>query len=409
MRWRGEGGFALVLTLSLLALAVVVAVAIAMTARVGSRMAATAELQTQARQNALLGLGVALDQLQTTAGPDGRITAMAGMAGELPQSSFRHWCGVWRVGAAAPEAWLVSGAGNGAVPQLSSERIVIVGTNTVGNPADRTDQELVEVGLVELPETERGGRGRFAYWVGDEGVKVSAVVRGGEAQVAGASGVELRANVRRLVSGSFSAQSAAAAKVESFEQLKQAATGVSLTGSFHALTHRSVALPATAVWGMPSPEGRIVGAFNVNTTSEAAWRAWLEYPDHNDAVFGQTANRTLSGARRIRDLFAQRGRPFASVEELEASGLIQAAFDSASPKITTITAEEFFEELRPVLTTRSDTFRVRAYGEATTGTGGMRAVAYCEAGVQRTAEIVDGAVGRRFVVTYFRWLLPEDV
>lgn len=403
-----EGGFALVLTLSLLALAVVVAVAIAMTARVSSRMAATAELQTQARQNALLGLGVALDQLQTTAGPDDRITAMAGVTGELPQSSFRHWCGVWQAGTVAPEAWLVSAAVNGATPQLSGERIIIVGTNTVGNPADRTDQELVEVGLVELPETERGGRGRFAYWVGDEGVKVSAVVRGGEAQVAGASGAELRANVKRLVSGSFSAQSAAAAKVESFEQLKQAATGVSLTASFHALTHRSVALPATAAWATPSPNGRVVGAFNVNTTSEAAWRAWLEYPDHSNAVFGQTANRTLSGARRIRDLFAQRGRPFGTVEELEASGLIQAAFDSASPKITTITAEEFFRELRPVLTTRSDTFRVRAYGEAMSQIG-RRAVAYCEARVQRTAEIVDGTSGRRFVVTDFRWLLPEDV
>ncbi len=409
MRRRGEGGFALVLTLVLLALAVVVAVAVAMTARVTSRMAATAESQTQARQNALLGLGVALDQLQVAAGPDGRITAMAGMVGEPPQSSFRHWCGVWRVGATMPEAWLASGATDDAMPRLNGERIVIVGTNTVGNPADRTDQELVEVGLVDLADTDRGGRGRFAYWIADEGSKVSAVVRVGEAQVAGASGAELRPNLRRLVGGSFSPTSSTASKMTSFEQLRQAGSGVSLMGAFHAATHRSVALASTAAWGMATPEGWVVGAFNVNTTNEAAWRAWLEFPDHSNAVFGLTANRTLSGARRIRDLFAQRGRPFGSVEELEASGLIQAAFDGASPKITTVTAEEFFEELRPVLTARSDTFRVRAYGEAGAASGSSKAVAYCEAIVQRTGEILDGAAGRRFVVTYFRWLLPEDV
>jgi len=409
VRRRGDGGFALVLTLVLLALAVIVAVAIVLTARMSSRMATTAELQTQARQNALLGLGVALDQLQRTAGPDDRVTAMAGMVGEPTQSALRHWCGVWRVGAAGPEAWLASGAAESAMPQVQGERIVMVGPNTVGSPTDRTDQEVVEVGLVDLPETERGRRGGYAYWVGDEGAKVSAVIRAGEAQVAGASGVELRPNLRRLIGGGYSPQSLAASKVISFEQLRQAGTGVSLTEAFHAVTHRSVVLPATAAWGVPMPDGWVVGAFNINTTNEAAWRAWLEFPDHNNAVFGLTANRTLSAARRIRDLFAARGRPFGSVAELEASGVIQAAFDSASPKVTTLMEEEFFEELRPVLTVRSDTFRVRAYGEAEVGEGAGRAAAYCEAIVQRTDEILDTAEGRRFVVIYFRWLVPEDV
>ena len=409
MTRESSAGFALVLTLSLLALAVVVLVAIASMTRVGARIATTATFQTQAQQNALVGLGVALEQLQRLAGPDDRVTAMAGMTGEAPRSSLRHWCGVWRVGTVAPEAWLVSGAEATATPQLSGERIALVGANTVASPTDRTDQELVEVGLLEIPESAAGAVGRFAYWVGDEGVKVSAIIRAGEEQAAGTSGAELRPNLRRLVGGSFSPQSATAAKVLSLEQLRQAADGVPLASSFHALTHRSVALSSTARHGQPSSDGMVVGAFNVNTTSAAAWRALLEFPADNDSVFALTSSRTLSGARRIRDLFAERGRPFASVEELEASGLLQAAFDSASPKITAIDQSELIAELRPILTVRSDTFRIRAYGEAGWTSGGTRAEAYCEAIVQRTPEITDATLGRRFVIVYFRWLVPDDV
>ena len=81
--------------------------------------------------------------------------------------------------------------------------------------------------------------------------------------------------------------------------------------------------------------------------------------------------------------------------------------------------------LAPVITARSDTFVIRAYGEARQG--GQIARAWCEATVQRTPDYIDGRdapethptdlqkgspndrSGRRFQVISFRWLSPENV
>jgi hypothetical protein len=85
------------------------------------------------------------------------------------------------------------------------------------------------------------------------------------------------------------------------------------------------------------------------------------------------------------------------------------------------------------LTSRSDTFRIRAYGEARDSAGKITATAWCEAVVQRTPEYLDPAdlpeaaenisgrsvpaltsevnkqFGRRMVVTSFRWLSSDEL
>lgn len=361
----------------------------------------------------MLGLAVGIDALQREAGPDDRVTGMAGIAGVPTGSSFRQWCGVWSPNATIPNAWLTSGAGVGNTPSLSGDRVTIVNTHTVGTVTDRTDQELVEVGLVDVPELDGSPRGRFGYWVGDEGVKVSAVVLDSELQYGATSGVRLRPDRRRLTAPSYNPSASTEAKILTFEQTKQVASGVSLTGSFHSMTHSSRALASTAPDGVTRPGYYVVGAFNVNTTSEAAWRAILEYPDSTNPVFGLSSARSLSGGRRIRDLFAQRGRPFSSIHEFVESGLIKEAFDSSSPRITTPTQTEFLTDIGRVLTVRSDTFKVRAYGDALNPvTRSKEAMAFCEAVVQRTPEVIDspsGPLGRKFVVAYFRWLGPDDI
>ena len=79
--------------------------------------------------------------------------------------------------------------------------------------------------------------------------------------------------------------------------------------------------------------------------------------------------------------------------------------------------------LGPMLTARSDTFRIRAYGDSTNvETGKHEDRAWCEAVVERTTEPIhpDGTLlnpdknrtvqfGRRFKVIRFRWLTRDEI
>jgi hypothetical protein len=76
-----------------------------------------------------------------------------------------------------------------------------------------------------------------------------------------------------------------------------------------------------------------------------------------------------------------------------------------------------------VISVRSDTFRIRAYGDARDASGTIIARTYCEAIVQRIPEYVDTAdlpeatatspaniqFGRQFKIVAFRWLNPSEV
>lgn len=84
---------------------------------------------------------------------------------------------------------------------------------------------------------------------------------------------------------------------------------------------------------------------------------------------------------------------------------------------------DILQALGPILTTRSDTFIVRTYGDSRDPlTQKVESRAYCEAVVQRLADPVEGDVdssvdrnsplgnfGRQFKIIKFRWLSPEEV
>ena len=91
-----------------------------------------------------------------------------------------------------------------------------------------------------------------------------------------------------------------------------------------------------------------------------------------------------------------------------------------------LTQGDLLSALAPIATVRGDTFKIRAYGEATSDTGKILAKAWCEAVVQRVPEFVDPAdapatpeadltrpmnqvFGRRFQIVSFRWLNPEEI
>ncbi|WP_035604928.1 hypothetical protein [Haloferula sp. BvORR071] len=92
-----------------------------------------------------------------------------------------------------------------------------------------------------------------------------------------------------------------------------------------------------------------------------------------------------------------------------------------------VTQADLLQVIGPALAARSDTFRVRAYGEATDPvTGAPIARAWCEAIVQRMPEYIDGSdavgdlpaqldskvnqnFGRRFSIISFKWLSSNEI
>lgn len=91
-----------------------------------------------------------------------------------------------------------------------------------------------------------------------------------------------------------------------------------------------------------------------------------------------------------------------------------------------ITQGDLLSAIGSFATVRSDTFRVRAYGDARDKDDKVLARAWCEATIQRFPEFIDSAdkaetasvsltsdankaFGRRFSVVAFRWLHPDEV
>ena len=383
-------GFALVLTLGLLALLVLAIVALGALARVNARVAAGSSAQMQARQNALLALDVALGELQRHAGPDGRLTGMAGVAG-VPAgagNATRHWCGAWN-GDGAWLAWLASGAGGSSLPVPSGElAIPLVSTASVGG--DATDREHVKALRLPLAGVGYDGAlapgGRFAYWVGDEGVKLSCALNDEEAVEQG----KRHALDRQF--GGVPPDSPALARLLSYEQMNFAnATTTQRQGGFHShgLAHRSVV-----------GDSLVAGRLNVNSTSVRYWVG----VGATFARLDPTAMGGVTAAAFGADAAGVAGRPFRTVDDFLAALAPRLSARGLDPTALAVT-------MRAWLCVRSDTFRVRAYGEAPAAgdAEAAGAVAWCEAIVQRTPALGPDGLGRRFVVRSFRWLGRDEL
>ena len=89
-----ERGFALVLTLSIMSFVLLLLMTLVSLAQVETRSANTSLRQLEAQQAALLGLNIAIGELQKTAGPDQRVTANAGIFGTTIKQP--HLLGVWK-------------------------------------------------------------------------------------------------------------------------------------------------------------------------------------------------------------------------------------------------------------------------------------------------------------------------
>lgn len=188
----GNQGFALVVTLSLMILLTVIAVGLLSLSSISLRQSRTSLDMAQAMANARLSLMLAIGQIQMEMGPDTRISVVADqLAGSSPATSAaaenrRQWTGVydaWQTPNAGGldsrptpsfRQWLVSGSPNdlksvnlatssaGAVREM-------VGKGTLGAAAT---VGLVSVPVIEL-KTGSNATSRFAWWVGDQGMKAA--------------------------------------------------------------------------------------------------------------------------------------------------------------------------------------------------------------------------------------------
>ncbi|MEZ0217703.1 MAG: hypothetical protein ACAH89_11255 [Rariglobus sp.] len=227
-RTSGRRGFALLITITLLAFLVLLLVSLSSLTRVETQVADNSKKNTQARQNALFALNLAVAALQKYAGPDQRVTATSSLGDAsnlngVPVSvdGKRHWVGVWgngnassaNTGAPVLLNWLVSGnesasftATNGAPPYSGVAGItfdstspiasltsgsdassslgttaqgwrLLVGANSTGGDVTRyvaAPLVAIEASSAQVPGL--GGNapvtvGRYAWWVGDENVK----------------------------------------------------------------------------------------------------------------------------------------------------------------------------------------------------------------------------------------------
>ncbi len=404
--WRSPRGFALILTLSLLALLVLLTFAISSVSNVDGQVSLVSTFQRQARQNARLGLVVAMGKLQVTAGRSDRFTGMAGITGIPPtiDSPTRYWCGVWERGGRFL-GWLVSG--NDAPAVLGSDVVSLVGGYSVGDAARTTatstssrEKEHVKVPRVTIQNANGITDGHYGFWVGDEGMKISAYVPADEIpHTTGGPMVsdKLNSTQRRLWSTIQSMSVTDRAKFINYEQLVYAGVTPSyLQEPFHFLTLRARFLEGSSY---------VSGRININSASRPLWYSLVS--TYNSITSGARISQIASVGRKLADAMVV--GPFATIGDFENSLLLADALPS------NVTPALFVQTLGGILTTRSDTFRIRAYGDAMNpaDAGDPNAapvsVAYCEAIVQRTHEADPSGSGNRFVITYFRWLGPDDI
>ncbi len=127
--------------------------------------------------------------------------------------------------------------------------------------------------------------------------------------------------------------------------------------------------------------------------------------------------------------------PFKTVADFANAGILQQAIDEVGvtrgvslppinadvPAVSNLylSQGDVLEGLAPFVTVRSDTFIIRACGEAIDPLSGETTRAWCEATVRRTPEQADGSdpmeptvaggLGRRFELVAFRWLDASEV
>ncbi|MBO5740666.1 MAG: hypothetical protein J6R54_01610, partial [Bacteroidaceae bacterium] len=205
---RKKGGFALIATLTLMMLLAMLAVALLSLASTQQRIAMQTVLLAEARQQALVGLDVAISELQVEMGPDRRVSANSGILSDQTGNFPQYVLGVWDSwnGPLYSKShnnraidiqstytkgrdkmfrrWMVSSSDSkrvrslDAVKEISSrrpgKRICMVGEGTLGKTL--SPNYHVYADLVEMPSLAKN-KACFAWWIGGENQKAKISVQ----------------------------------------------------------------------------------------------------------------------------------------------------------------------------------------------------------------------------------------
>ncbi len=143
------------------------------------------------------------------------------------------------------------------------------------------------------------------------------------------------------------------------------------------------------------------------------------------AVSGAIQSAIDASGINVAALASAGGRPTAADPKTPEANPAAAVGSTADGATSVITQADVLTPLAPFVTARSDTFLIRAYGEAIEGATTARA--WCEATIQRKPDFIDPAsprttataslpanssnahFGRRFVIIGFRWLTPNEI
>jgi len=185
---RRRGGFALVVSLALMAFLLLLIVSLTVLVRVEQQASQQQLVQLEARALAHLAAMQALGELQRSAGPDQRVTAGSALLDASPGSptvegvAHPQWTGAWNVegddllnyGDTSGTTERDAGSGN---IQRTPRWLVSRPAGSDPQPRDALPGaaivlEVEEAGLdVEAPYVELDTGRRYAWWIGDEGVK----------------------------------------------------------------------------------------------------------------------------------------------------------------------------------------------------------------------------------------------
>ncbi len=200
-------GFALIATLTLMLLLAMLAVALLSVASTQQRIAMQTVLLAEARQQALVGLDVAIAELQVEMGPDQRVSANSGILSDREGAFPQYVLGVWNswdgplygdsptnrannIQATYTQGrdklfrrWMVSSRDKDKVRDMNSvkeicsrkpgSRICMVGEGTLGRTF--SPQHHIYADLLEMPSLSEN-KACFAWWVGGENQKVKVNV-----------------------------------------------------------------------------------------------------------------------------------------------------------------------------------------------------------------------------------------